>query len=45
MTCVFKCFESHCHILGGLPKFLHMMGVLIIFREGNSYLVLWVMDW
>jgi hypothetical protein len=44
MTCVSECFESPCHILEGLQIFLHMMGVLIIFREGNSYLVLWVMD-
>jgi len=28
MTCVFECFQSHCHILKELHDFLHMMGFL-----------------
>jgi len=28
MTCVFECFQSHCHILKECHDFLHMMGFL-----------------
>jgi hypothetical protein len=33
MTCVFECFESHCHILKELHTFLPMMGAITIFGE------------
>ncbi len=33
MTCVFECFQSHCHILKELRKFLLMMGAITIFGE------------
>ncbi len=33
MTCVFECFQSHCHILKKLHKVLCMMGALTIFGE------------
>jgi hypothetical protein len=35
MTCVFECFQSHCHILNELHDVLCMMGVLTIFGKGN----------
>jgi hypothetical protein len=45
MTCVFECFQSHCHILKELLEFLHMMGhAITTFGEVFSYLILWVMD-
>jgi hypothetical protein len=33
MACVFECFQSHCHILKELYKFLHMMGAITICEE------------
>jgi hypothetical protein len=39
MTCVFECFESHCHILKELYEFLWMMSAIIIFEESTSYLL------
>jgi hypothetical protein len=33
MTCVFKCFQSHCDILKELHELLHMMGAIIVFGE------------
>jgi hypothetical protein len=33
MTCVFECFQSHCHILKELHEFLHMMGAITIFEK------------
>jgi hypothetical protein len=48
MTCVFECFQSHCHILKELHEFLCMMGggggLTILLVKIVSYLVLWVMD-
>jgi hypothetical protein len=35
MTCVFECFQSHCHILKKLHEFLCMVGGLTIFGEIN----------
>jgi len=44
-TCVFECFQSHCHILKELHEFLHMMGAITIFeKKKNSYLILWITD-
>ncbi len=34
-TCVFECFQSHCHILKKLHEFLHMMGAITIFGQNN----------
>ncbi len=36
MTCVFECFQSHCHILKELHDFLCMMGAITIFGK-NSF--------
>jgi hypothetical protein len=33
MTCVFECFQSHCHILKELHEFLCMMDVITSFGE------------
>ncbi len=33
VTCVFECFQSHCHILKELYEFLCMMSAIIIFEE------------
>jgi hypothetical protein len=33
MTCVFECFQSHCHILKELHEFFGLMGAIIIFRN------------
>jgi hypothetical protein len=33
ITCVFECFQSHCHILKELHEFLHMMGAITIFEK------------
>jgi hypothetical protein len=44
MTCVFECFQSHCHILKELHKFWHMMGAITIFQKKKkiiSYCGLW----
>ncbi len=35
MTCVFECFQSHCHILKELYEFLCIMRAIIIFEESN----------
>ncbi len=35
MTCVFECFQSHCHILKELYEFLCMMSAIIIFEESG----------
>ncbi len=35
MTCVFECFQSHCHILKDLHESLCMMGTIIIFGENG----------
>jgi hypothetical protein len=32
MTCVFECFQSHCHIW---KDFLNMMGAIIMFGKNN----------
>ncbi len=37
MTCVFKCFQSHCHISKELHEFLCMIGAVTIFGE-NSFI-------
>jgi len=36
VTCVFECFQSHCHILKELHEFLGMMGAIIIFVGKDS---------
>ncbi len=33
MTCVFECFQSHCHILRELHEFLCMMDAITSFGE------------
>ncbi len=33
VTCVFECFQSHCHILKELHEFLRTMGAIIILEE------------
>ncbi len=35
LTCVFECFQSHCHILKKSHGFLCMMGAIIIFGESS----------
>jgi hypothetical protein len=40
MTCVFECFQSHCHILKQLHEFLHMIGAIIILGKIFLYNVL-----
>ncbi len=35
VTCVFECFQSHCHILKELYEFLWMMSAIIIFEESS----------
>ncbi len=35
VTCLFECFQSHCHILKELHEFLHMMGAITIFENNN----------
>jgi len=40
-TCVFECFQSHCHILKKSHEFLCMMGAIIIFGE-NSFIFCFV---
>jgi hypothetical protein len=45
LTCVFECFESHCHILKELHDFLGIMGAIIIFRENIFKFSVVVMDW
>ncbi len=35
MTCVFECFQSHCHIW---KDFLNMMGAIIMFGKNNFIL-------
>jgi hypothetical protein len=45
MTCVFKCFQSHCHILKELHEFGGMMGAKIIFREKYFIFSFVIMDW
>jgi hypothetical protein len=45
MTCVFECFQSHCHILKELHKFLHMMGAMIIFGENIFIFSFVIIDW
>jgi hypothetical protein len=43
MTCVFECFQSHCHILKELHEFLGMRGAISMF--GKNSFISWVMDW
>jgi hypothetical protein len=45
MACVFECFQSHCHILKELHKFLLMMGVITIFGKSTFIFSFVVMDW
>ncbi len=45
MTCVFECFQSHCHILKELYDFLCMMGAITIFEESIFIFNFVVMDW
>ncbi len=45
MTCVFECFQSHCHILKELYEFLHMMGALIIFGENIFIFSFVIINW
>jgi hypothetical protein len=33
MTCLFKCFQSYCHILKELHEFSHMMDAINIFEK------------
>jgi hypothetical protein len=33
MTCIFECFQSHCHILEELHEFLRMKDAITIFGE------------
>jgi hypothetical protein len=35
MTCVFECFQSHCHILRKLYEFLCTMSAIIICEESS----------
>jgi hypothetical protein len=35
MTCVFECFQSHCHILQELHEFLSIMSAITMFRKSN----------
>jgi len=44
MTCVFECFQSHCHILKKLHEVLPMMGAIIIFKENIFIFSFVVMD-
>jgi hypothetical protein len=44
MTCVFECFQSHCHILKELHE-LHMMGAIIIFGEDIFIFNFVIIDW
>jgi hypothetical protein len=37
MTCVFECFQSHCHILKELHEFFCMIGAIPIFGK-NSFI-------
>jgi len=34
-TCVFECFQSHCHILKKIHEFSSMLGALTIFGKGS----------
>jgi hypothetical protein len=45
MTCVFECFQSHCHILKELHEFLCMMGVIFICRENVFIFSFVIKDW
>jgi hypothetical protein len=36
-TCVFECFQSHCHILEKAHEFLHMMCAITIFGERKDF--------
>ncbi len=35
ITCMFECFQSHCHILKELHEFLCMMSAITIFEESG----------
>jgi hypothetical protein len=35
MTCLFKCFQSQCHILKELHESSHMMDAIIIFEKST----------
>ncbi len=37
LTCVFECFQSHCHICKELHELLHMISAISIFGE-NSFI-------
>ncbi len=43
MTCVFECFQSHCHILKELHEFLHMMSAITILEK--IYLIFNIVDY
>jgi hypothetical protein len=45
MACVFECFQSHCHILKELHKFLLMMGVITSFGKNTFIFSFVIMDW
>ncbi len=46
VTCIFGCFQSHCHILKELHEFFVYVGCTkLVLEKLVSYLVLWVMDW
>ncbi len=47
ITCIFECFQSHCHILKELHEFLHMTSLITICGK-NSFIFssssLWIGD-
>jgi hypothetical protein len=45
MTCVFEYFQSRCHILKELHKFLWVMGAITIFEKFIFIFSFVVMDW
>jgi hypothetical protein len=45
VTCVFECFQSHCHILKELYKIWHIMGAIIIFGESIFIFNFVIMEW
>ncbi len=45
MTCVFECFQSHCHILKELHEFSDMMGAIIVFGENIFIFSFAIIDW
>ncbi len=45
MTCVFECFQSHCHIFKELHEFLDMMGAIVVFGENIFIFSFTIIDW